>query len=110
MVGVEKMSLGARRGYLGNEGIGRFLSGYYPVEIGHAGMLAYVHSEDEATWATKIQNKLTEKAEQLRIQISNGQAWKRDESQEQFHAFISIHDCPLPVGRLHITHLLLQFC
>jgi hypothetical protein len=109
-VGAKKTSLGAKKGYLGDEGIGCFLSGYYPVDIGYAGMLAYVHSEDEATWAVKIQEKLSEKAEQLRIQKFNGQPWKRDESQEQFHAFISIHSCPLPIGQLHITHLLLRFC
>lgn len=109
-IGAEKRSLGSRMGYLGEEGIGRFLSNYYPVKIGHAGMLAYVHSDDEATWAKKIRDKLRRNATHLKIRISGGRVWEKDEAQKRFCAFISIHDCPLPVGQLHITHLLLRFC
>ena len=109
-IGNKKRSLGSKKGYLGDEGIGSFLSGYYPAEIGYAGMLAYVHSEDSDVWGKKIENKLSAMAEQLKIRKVNGQVWEHDRSQEQFHSFVSIHDCSAPVGELHITHFLLQFC
>jgi len=109
-VGTEKLSLGNKRGYLGDEGIGCFLSGKYPVKIGHAGMLGYVHSDDEATWAKKIEKHLRAKSEELKIEEFNGRVWQRDNTQQGFHAYISVHDCQASVGRLKITHLLLRFC
>jgi len=108
-IGARKPSLGSKKGYLGDEGIGCFLQGHYPVEIGHAGMLGYVHSDTEAVWAEKIRLLLVKKAKQLNVRKSDGHVWKRDEAQGGSYAFIAIHDCPPPVGPLQITHLLLQF-
>lgn len=109
-IGTRKPSLGSKKGYLGEEGISCFLSGRYPVDIGHAGMLGYVYSDNESIWAEKIRKKMATKLKPLHIRKSDNQVWKRDKTQESFHAFISIHDCPPPVGELHITHLLLRFC
>jgi hypothetical protein len=44
--------------YLGTDGLGCFLSGKYPLTHGEAGMLGYVQSEDEGTWAGKIEAAL----------------------------------------------------
>lgn len=110
-VGADKTSLGAKRGYLGLEGIGCFLSGYYPVESNfrHAGMLAYVYSKDETFWAEKIENHMISSSKSLYIRESNRRVWERDDNHDLFYIFISIHDCPKPVGLLHITHILLNF-
>ncbi|MDO9543415.1 MAG: hypothetical protein Q7J98_14000 [Kiritimatiellia bacterium] len=44
--------------YLGKEGLGCFLSGRYPMTHGEAGMLGYVQSDDEVTWAKRIETML----------------------------------------------------
>lgn len=109
-IGTQKRSLGDKKGYLGAEGIGCFLFDKYPVNIGHAGMLGYVHSDDEATWAKKIEKHLDTRSGELRIKKSHGQVWRRDKTQRGFHAYVSVHHCQAPVGQLKITHLLLSFC
>lgn len=108
-VGAQKKSLGDKEGYLGKEGIGCFLSGKYPTTIGHAGMLAYVHSDNVDTWAKKIEKHLIEKADELKVMRTEGKVWARDEAQEGFCAFITNHDCQGNVGQLRVTHLLLDF-
>ncbi len=41
-------------GYLGDGGLGAFVTGYYNRTHSDAGMLAYVQSEDGITWAAKL--------------------------------------------------------
>ena len=48
-------------GYLGKEGLGCFLSGRYPMTHSEAGMLGYVQSDDEGTWAKRIETMLRRK-------------------------------------------------
>ena len=45
-------------GYLGKDGLGCFLSGKYPMTHAEAGMLGYVQSDDELTWAKRIGSAL----------------------------------------------------
>lgn len=40
--------------YLGSEGMGAFLDGYYPLTHPEAGMLAYVQSHDYPYWSNKV--------------------------------------------------------
>lgn len=53
--------------YLGREGLGCFLSGQYPTTHGEAGMLGYVQSEDEATWAERITETLCRNGPQYAV-------------------------------------------
>jgi hypothetical protein len=46
-------------GYLGKDGLGCFLSGKYPLTHAEAGMLGYVQSDDETTWAKRIASVLS---------------------------------------------------
>jgi hypothetical protein len=45
--------------YLGEEGLGCFLTGKYPATHGEAGMLGYAQSDDEVTWAERIASRLS---------------------------------------------------
>ncbi len=47
-------------GGLGEDGLGCFLSGWYPATHGEAGMLGYVQSGEEADWAEDIESRLSE--------------------------------------------------
>lgn len=109
-LGTQKTSIGSKEGYLGSEGIGCFLSGKYPANIGHAGMLGYIHSEDETVWAAKIEEHFRRNSAELKVVKSNGQVWQRDKIQKGYHAFISVHACKASIGTLKITHLFLRFC
>src|SRR5262245_62168224 len=58
----EAKRLGRNHGigqYLGEDGLGCFISGRYPLTHPEAGMLGYVQSNDETTWAAKIAMALT---------------------------------------------------
>lgn len=47
--------------YLGNEGLGCFLSGEYAHEHQEAGMLGYVQIDSETAWAKKIKHRIEKK-------------------------------------------------
>jgi hypothetical protein len=94
-------------GYLGEEGLGSFLSGHYPTTHGEAGMLGYVQSEDEETWAGRI-----------------AAAWRRNDPQYGVadppfaaqrvctaltHTFISHHVLRGASSTVVIHHVLLGF-
>lgn len=54
-------------GYLGEDGLGCFLSGAYPSTHGEAGMLGYVQSGSEEDWVRKIHDRLSEEPEAFGI-------------------------------------------
>ena len=45
--------------YLGEEGLGALLSGYYPLTHDEAGMLGYYHENDADHWFNEIEKKKT---------------------------------------------------
>lgn len=95
------------REYLGEEGIGRFLSGAYARDEDQAGMLGYVQSETPREWADRIRagfhgnptiHNLIEDGQFRAVQIVEGLD----------HTYHSEHDRP-SVGRyMSIFHTLLQ--
>lgn len=109
-IGKNKSSIGSRNGYLGEEGIFRFLNGYYPTDIGYAGMLAYVFSDNEIIWSQKIKKQMSLKKKSLYLKMLNDRVWERDKEQNEFQIYFSQHDCPKPVGYLNISHMFIQFC
>lgn len=108
-VGKEKESLGSKKGYLGQEGIGCFLSGKYPVENRQAGMLAYVYSDGTSHWEQKIAEKLIEKQKDLYLERDREQPWNRSTSLD-LPAFRTLHKTTIKrVGTIEVFHLLLDF-
>jgi hypothetical protein len=65
-------SIGA---YLGDEGLGCYLSGLYARGHDEAGMLGYVEVEDERAWATRIEASLLRSPQKFSL-LKDG-AWSR---------------------------------
>ena len=74
--------------YLGNDGLGCFLSGKYPTTHAEVGMLGYVQSDDEATWAKRIASALSR---------------NRNEYSVEDPAF-SEHPTSTGLARMYISH------
>ncbi len=94
-------------GYLGPEGLGCFLSGKYPSTHGEAGMLGYVQSEDETTWAQLIASRLSRDGAQLG-------AVPPPFKPERIHAvllhtYVSHHLLKPAAHHLLVYHVLLRF-
>jgi hypothetical protein len=69
-LGFEAKRLGRGKaigGYVGSEGLGAFLTGYYPTTHGEAGMLGYVQERTNDEWATKLANEFSRNATQHRV-------------------------------------------
>ncbi len=93
-------------GYLGEDGLGCFLTGRYPTRDGEAGMLGYVQSGDTAIWAEKIAVQLIEGGGEhgsLTLPFERQQIHATLE-----HTYVSHH-----LGRdeepLEVHHILLRF-
>jgi hypothetical protein len=93
--------------YLGNEGLGCFTSGRYPANHGEAGMLGYVQSENEETWADRIATALGKNKEKY-------MAIDPPFSQQILtislpHIYLSHHSAKKPPNNASIYHVLLRF-
>lgn len=95
--------------YLGKDGLGCFLSGWYPVAHGEAGMLGYVQSEDEATWAAKIEAELSAKPTHYAV-ACDGHWVKQAVTPSLEHTYRTGHALPGTHDRITIHHVLLRFC
>lgn len=92
--------------YLGADGLGCFLSGKYPTTHAEAGMLGYVQSEDEQTWAARISLALKRDAA---MYGTVAPAFCRHQSPgKPPHTYISHHDTQA-VRHITVLHVLLQF-
>lgn len=100
-------STGHRVGvYLGDEGLGCFLSGKYPTTHAEAGMLGYVQSEDEPTWAERISSALERDGGMYGVVTP---AFRRRRSPGgPPHTYISRHDTQA-APHVTIFHVLLRF-
>ena len=99
---------GARR-YLGEDGLGCFTSGKYPLTHPEAGMLGYVQSHNEAIWAAKIATTLRQAPDAYRI--ANNELWEHHHITPQLvYTYRSKHHCPDLGEDIHIFHTLLRFC
>ncbi len=92
--------------YLGEEGLGCFLSGRYPTTHGEAGMLGYVQSENEAGWAGRIASELSRCGQESGI-VSSPLAQQQTHAALR-HTYISHHQ-QRPDKDLTIHHVLLLF-
>ena len=94
-------------GYLGKDGLGCFLSGRYPMTHGEAGMLGYVQSEDETTWAEQIGSALRRDRERLAA-LDPSLSYQRMHP-ALHHTYCSRHSRDNREPPIVIHHVLLRF-
>lgn len=92
--------------YLGDEGLGAFLNGYYPTTHGEAGMLGYIQEQTPNDWSVKLARGLAENREKHRVH-DDGE-WRSFHSQSAMPASCSKHT-DTSGNRLHVVHVLLPF-
>ena len=93
--------------YLGRKGLGCFLSGKYPTTHGEAGMLGYVQSEDEATWAERIAEALRRDGPQYAV--ADPPFAPQAICAALPHTFISHHMMKDARSPIIVHHVLLRF-
>lgn len=93
--------------YLGPNGMGRFLSGRYPLTHSEAGMLGYVQSEQEITWADRIAQELLNNRERYAVEPPEFAEQEVCEDLPHTHASHHRHEAGAPIVR--INHVLLNF-
>jgi hypothetical protein len=72
-LGFEAKRLGrgaAIGGYVGAEGLGAFVSGYYPTTHGEAEMLGYVQQRTSDEWSAKLAQELSGNSAQHRLELA----------------------------------------
>jgi hypothetical protein len=92
--------------YLGEKGLGAFVSGYYPTTHGDAGMLAYVQDETSDEWSKKLAKQLSSKAKKHRV-ARDGQL-QTFNAEDTMPAFSSGH-LDKTGKPLFVIHILLSF-
>jgi len=95
--------------YLGDEGLGCFLSGKYPTTHGEGGMLGYIQTESEEHWAAKISAALKEGRRKHTV-CKDGQWCSTNIIHGLKHTYRTQHHAPRPGDSLLIHHILLRFC
>jgi len=95
--------------YLGNEGLGCFLSGEYAHEHKEAGMLGYVQVKSEATWANKIRSHI-EKEPQNYCLCKNGRWIKTSITPNLKYTYRTSHNRAKTKEPIGISHIFLNFC
>jgi hypothetical protein len=95
--------------YLGAEGLGCFLSGSYAGAERRAGMLGYVQSDDEPTWATKIDRALAASAIASGLQSTGSNFRSYPISAQLRHTYVSEHRRITDGKQIHIYHSFLRF-
>lgn len=95
--------------YVGDEGLGCYLSGKYARDHREAGMLGYVLTHDELAWAVKIQKKLEENPEESGL--VEGGTWTHVNVVPQLaHSYRTKHKRRAGGRLITVYHALLRFC
>jgi hypothetical protein len=95
--------------YLGVAGLGCFLSGSYEATEQRGGMLGYVQSDDEQTWAARIDKTLVSSPTSFGLQTQNSNFRLYQISARLHHTYISEHRRTTDGKRLQIYHSFLIF-
>lgn len=90
--------------YVGEEGMGCFVSRRYGAQLCNAGMLGYVQSDDVDAWLKKIGQGLMKKKKALRLILQEGHPWQSSGLLPT--GYQSVHDVD---DGLMIYHVLLDF-
>lgn len=97
------------RQYLGADGLGCFTSGKYPLTHPEAGMLGYVQSYNEVTWAAKIETALSQTPGTYGV--VGDVSWQQSRITARLvHTYRSRHHCQALDENLDVFHILLRFC
>ncbi len=96
------------RDYLGEEGLGCFLSGDYARDDAEAGMLGYIQSADAEFWASQIESKLSENDALYQV-IENARWRPRRFPRGPAHGFVSLHERKAIGKTVTVYHSLLSF-
>lgn len=94
-------------GYLGQDGLGCFLSGRYPTTHGEAGMLAYVQSGEESDWAERIAAHLNADEAEHRTMLPRFASQRAHATLQ--HTYTSHHLQRQDGKPIVIHHVLLRF-
>jgi len=95
--------------YLGAKGLGCFLSGSYAGAERRGGMLGYVQSDDEQTWAAKIEKALASSPKSFGLQAQRNNFRLCQISAQLHHTYVSAHRRTTDGKRLQIYHSFLIF-
>ena len=95
--------------YLGEDGLGCFLSGKYPLTHHEAGMLGYVQSDDEPTWAKRIEDRINGRRSEYAV-CTDGAWQKAPVVLGLDHTYRTRHNRKPPLSAVTIRHVLLRFC
>lgn len=94
--------------YLGEDGMGAFLSGEYPLTHPEAGMIGYVQSDTEDVWATRIGQALAAAGKKFRVR--SGGEWGREKLAKNLsHTYRTVHTPKDARPDLTVYHVLLRF-
>jgi hypothetical protein len=97
------------RNYLGDEGLGCFLSGDYAREEDEAGMLGYLQSGTADGWAPQIRDSMAINAKDFML-VQHG-AWKHQPWRHgPQHTYITRHSRKNAARNIDIYHTLLVCC
>jgi hypothetical protein len=95
--------------YRGPKGMGEYLAGNYARDSHEAGMLAYVQTENQSSWADRISSAMGKRGARLML-TQDGQWMRVDMIAELQHIYRTKHNRPA-VGRpITLFHILLSFC
>jgi hypothetical protein len=94
--------------YLGDEGLGCFLSGTYAQEWDEAGMLGYVQAGDPSKWASRIENRVRDNRGVLHVTTDGN--WVLHQIIPELHTtYRTFHNRPTLQRSITIYHTLLDF-
>ncbi len=94
--------------YLGDEGLGCFLSGKYASEHQEAGMLGYIQVNNEATWANKIKRRIEEKPQDYSL-CKNSRWVKTSITPKLRYTYRTSHNRAKIKEPIGISHIFLKF-
>ena len=92
--------------YLDDEGLGAFLTGYYPTTHGEAGMLGYVQEHTPKDWSVKLASSLNDNREKYRV--TTGGDWRSFSADVASLSSCSSH-ADASGNPLFVIHVLLSF-
>jgi len=95
--------------YLGKKGLGCFLARHYASHDLRAGMIGYVQSEDEGTWAQRIAKTLHASARKYALRHDG--PWRHEPATSELeHTYRSGHGRGRGKRAIEVYHILLRFC
>lgn len=95
--------------YLGNEGLGEFISGNYAADAEEAGMLGYVQSDTPEAWSKKAMQKFENNPNLLNI--CDDSKWKKTSVLPDLnYCYFSRHYRITNRNPIKLYHLFLVFC